>query len=74
MNDTTRGIDGLVLRWIERALFVTGGVLALWCTVVAGRAYYYSHLGVPPPTRIAESPGIATPCSGPSDVFTSATD
>jgi sortase A len=58
MNDTTRGIDRrLVLRWIERALFVTGGVLALWCMVVAGRAYYYSQLGVPQPTRITELPG-----------------
>jgi hypothetical protein len=57
MNDTTRGIDGLVLRWIERARFVTGGVLALWCTVVAGRAYYYSQLAVPPPTRIVQLPG-----------------
>jgi sortase A len=58
MNDTTHGIDGpLVLRWIERALFVTGGVLMLYCAVVAGRAYYYSHLAVPPPTRIAQLPG-----------------
>jgi sortase A len=67
MNDIFRGIDGrprtLVMRWIERALLATGGVLALWCAMVAGRAYYYSHLGVPPPHRIVglpgESPGAA---------------
>jgi hypothetical protein len=58
MTHTTRGIESRVaLRWIERALFVTGGMLALWCAVVAGRAYYYSQLGVPPPTRIAQLPG-----------------
>jgi sortase A len=58
MNHTNRGIvRRLVRRWIERALFVTGGVLALWCAVVAGRASYYSRLGVPPATRIAQLPG-----------------
>jgi sortase A len=62
MTQATHRIDRwLVLLWIERALFVTGGVFVLWCAVVAGRAYYYSHLGVPPPARIAELPRESAP-------------
>jgi sortase A len=68
MNDTTRGsgsrLGQPVMRWIERLLFVTGGVLILWCAVIAGRAYHYSRLGVPPPTRIAEVPGDSPGATG----------
>jgi sortase A len=60
MNHATHRIDRrLVLLWIERALFAAGGALVLWCAVIAGRAYYYSQLAVPPPTRIAQLPGEA---------------
>ena len=38
----------LTARWLERALFVMGGVLALWCLFSVGRAYYYTWLPIPP--------------------------
>ena len=37
----------LAARWLERALFVMGGVLALWCVFSVGRAYYYTQLPIP---------------------------
>jgi sortase A len=49
---TQRVAVRLAARWLERALFVMGGVLALWCTFSVARAYYYTQLPIPPePSR-----------------------
>jgi sortase A len=45
----------LAARWLERALFAMGGVLALWCVFSIGRAYYYAQLPIPPEPRGAGS-------------------
>ena len=46
----------LAARWLERALFAAGGVLAPWCVFSVGRAYYYARLPIPPePSRARTS-------------------
>jgi sortase A len=48
------------VRWLERLLFLVGGVLALWCLVVVLRAEYYARMPVPdPPPLAARLPGEA---------------
>ena len=47
----------LATRWLERALFVMGGVLALWCVFSVGRTYYYTQLPIPPQPSRAQLPG-----------------
>jgi sortase A len=53
----------LTARWLERALFVMGGVLALWCIFSVARTYYYTQLPIPPEPIKARLPGdsAATP-------------
>jgi sortase A len=47
----------LAARWLERALFAMGSVLALWCIFSVGRAYYYTQLPIPPEPSRAQLPG-----------------
>jgi sortase A len=57
----------LAARWLERALFVMGGVLAVWCVFSVGRAYYYTQMPIPPAPGRAPLPGdsAATPLLPP---------
>jgi LPXTG-site transpeptidase (sortase) family protein len=57
----------LAARWLERALFAMGGVLALWCVFSVGRASYYARLPVPPPSGVLQLPGDA-PATPPAAV------
>jgi LPXTG-site transpeptidase (sortase) family protein len=54
---TPPGAVTLAIRWLERALFVMGGVLALWCIFSVGRTYYYARLPVPPVPGRVQLPG-----------------
>ena len=58
----------LTARWLERALFVMGGVLALWCIFNVGRTFYYAQLPIPPQPIKAQLPGdsAATPALPPA--------
>lgn len=42
----------LFLKWLERALLLTGTVLAVWCAVVLVRAEYYRRMPVPSPSDL----------------------
>ena len=54
---TSRTIGHAALKWLERMLFLVGGVLALWCLVIILRAEYYARLPVPEPPIAAQLPG-----------------
>lgn len=51
----------LTARWLERALFAMGGVLALWCVFSVGRAYYYAQLPIPIPPEPSRARTIDRP-------------
>lgn len=57
-----------MLRWLERALFAIGGVLALWCAVVMIEARHFASLPVPPPSAASRArlPGDASTSPSPT--------
>jgi len=63
MSPVPPGRTRIVLRWIERALLVTGASLAVWCAVVLAEAHYYSSMPIPAPVPASASarPHVVSP-------------
>jgi sortase A len=55
MSPVSPGRTRVVLRWMERALLVTGASLAVWCAVVLAEAHYYSSMPIPAPVPASAS-------------------
>lgn len=49
MTPLSPGRSRVLLRWLERALIVTGASLAVWCAVALAEAHYYSAMPIPAP-------------------------
>jgi sortase A len=63
MNPAPAGRTRVLLRWLERALLVTGASLAVWCAVALAEAHYYSSMPIPAPIPASSSarPHVVSP-------------